>query len=79
MLKLAIAQSFERVDRFYFPQNVDFRGRVYPIPPHFNHIGNDLSRGLLSFSEGQPLGKSGLHWLKITRANLLRTDQAHLP
>jgi DNA-directed RNA polymerase len=29
--------------------SLDFRGRVYPISPHFNHIGADLSRGLLKF------------------------------
>lgn len=49
LLKLAIARSFSKVNKFYFPHNVDFRGRVYPVPPHFNHIGNDLARGLLLF------------------------------
>jgi len=31
----------------YFPHNMDFRGRVYPIPPHLNHMGADINRGLL--------------------------------
>lgn len=55
---------------FYYPHNLDFRGRAYPMHPHLNHLGSDLCRGLLEFAEGRPLGKSGLHWLKIHLANL---------
>jgi DNA-directed RNA polymerase len=52
-------------DTFYLPHNLDFRGRAYPLPPHLNHIGDDLSRGLLLFGEAKPLGERGLRWLKI--------------
>lgn len=38
--------------------------------PHLNHLGSDICRGILEFSEGRPLGKSGLRWLKIHLANL---------
>jgi DNA-directed RNA polymerase len=54
---------------------LDFRGRVYPIPPHLNHIGADLSRGLLEFSEGKALGDTGLRWLKIHLANKMGKDK----
>jgi DNA-directed RNA polymerase len=74
-LKLNMAKAFSLVDKFYFPHNMDFRGRVYPVPPHLNHMGNDLSRGLLLFSEGRKLGKSGLKWLKIHCANLMGKDK----
>jgi DNA-directed RNA polymerase len=79
MLKLNVAQSYLNIDKFYFPHNLDFRGRVYPIPPHLNHIGADLPRGLLMFSEGMKLGSSGLKWLKIHTANLMGFDKARLP
>ena len=62
----------------YFPHNVDFRGRAYPIPPHFNHMGDDLSRGLLKFAEVKPLGEAGLRWLKIHISNLYGFDKASL-
>jgi DNA-directed RNA polymerase len=62
-------------DTFYLPHNLDFRGRAYPIPPHLNHIGNDLSRGLLLFAEAKPLGERGLRWLKIHVANLCGFDK----
>jgi DNA-directed RNA polymerase len=65
-------------DEFYMPHNVDFRGRAYPIPPHLNHIGDDLSRGLLLFAEGRPLGMHGLRWLKIHLANVFGFDKASL-
>lgn len=41
------------------------RGRAYPIPPYLNHLGDDLSRGLLQFAHGRELGESGLRWLFI--------------
>lgn len=61
----------------YLPHNLDFRGRAYPIPPHLNHIGDDLSRGLLRFAEAKPLGERGLRWLKIHLANLYGFDKAN--
>lgn len=72
--QLAVASEFK--DRvFYFPHNLDFRGRSYPIPPHLNQMGSDLCRGLLTFAEAKPLGRSGLRWLKIHLANLYGNDK----
>lgn len=72
--KIEIARTF-LADTFYLPHNVDFRGRAYPIPPHLNHLGDDLSRGLMKFAEAKPLGESGLRWLKIHLANLYGYDK----
>jgi DNA-directed RNA polymerase len=72
--KLEIARAF--VGRtLYFPHNLDFRGRAYPIPPLFNHIGNDLARALLIFDRQKPLGSNGLRWLKIHLANAFGNDK----
>ncbi|PVG00666.1 DNA/RNA polymerase [Serendipita vermifera] len=73
--KMEIARTFLG-EKFYLPHNVDFRGRAYPIPPHLNHMGDDLSRGLLMFAEGKPLGKKGLRWLKIHLSNVFGYDKA---
>jgi DNA-directed RNA polymerase len=73
-LKLSIAQQF-RDDEIYFPFNLDFRGRAYPIPPNLNHLGSDLCRGMLTFSKKKPLGKDGLFWLKVHLANLHGVDK----
>jgi len=70
LYRLSIANHFrDRV--FWFPHNLDFRGRTYPIPPHFNHLGSDLARSLLLFAKGRPLGEKGLDWLKIHLINLV--------
>ncbi|XP_029850897.2 DNA-directed RNA polymerase, mitochondrial isoform X2 [Ixodes scapularis] len=69
LYKLSIANHFK--DRvFWFPHNMDFRGRVYPCPPHFNHLGSDVVRGILLFARGEPLGEKGLDWLKVHLINL---------
>jgi len=73
--KLEIARAFLK-EKMYFPHNIDFRGRAYPIPPHLNHIGNDLCRGLLMFHEAKKLGEKGLRWLKIHLSNVYGFDKA---
>ncbi|KAH3678246.1 hypothetical protein WICPIJ_008881 [Wickerhamomyces pijperi] len=75
--KLEIARAFIG-EKMYFPHNLDFRGRAYPLSPNFNHLGNDLSRGLLIFWKGKPLGAKGLDWLKIHVSNLFGIDKAPL-
>ncbi|KAK2663200.1 hypothetical protein Ddye_001774 [Dipteronia dyeriana] len=69
-LKLSVARKMKDEEGFYYPHNLDFRGRAYPMHPYLNHLGSDLCRGILEFAEGRPLGKSGLLWLKIHIANL---------
>lgn len=49
---------------------MDFRGRVYPIPPYLNHLSSDLGRSLLLFAKGKPLGPNGINWLKLHVINL---------
>ncbi|KAH3661544.1 hypothetical protein OGAPHI_006392 [Ogataea philodendri] len=75
--KLEIARAYVG-ERIFFPHSLDFRGRAYPMPPYFNHLGNDLSRGLLKFWKGKELGEEGLRWLKIHVCNLLGFDKLPL-
>ncbi|KAM4549447.1 DNA-directed RNA polymerase, mitochondrial isoform 2-T2 [Odontesthes bonariensis] len=69
LYKLSIAHHV-RDEIFWFPHNMDFRGRTYPCPPYFNHLGSDVTRAMLVFAEGKPLGPKGLDWLKIHLVNL---------
>ena len=75
--QLEVAKAFIG-KRIYFPHNMDFRGRAYPIPPYLNHMGADNCRGLLQFNTGKKLGEKGLAWLKIHLANLYGFDKASL-
>ena len=70
LLKLNQAQKFKNFSEIFFPYNVDFRGRAYPVPPHFSIVGSDLCRGLLVFAHPKKLGRNGLYWLKVHLANL---------
>uniref|UniRef100_A0A7G3AR83 DNA-directed RNA polymerase n=1 Tax=Lutzomyia longipalpis TaxID=7200 RepID=A0A7G3AR83_LUTLO len=74
LYRLSLANHFR--DRpFWLPHNMDFRGRVYPLPPHLSHMGSDLARSLLKFHEGKPLGRDGLMWLKLHCINLTGTKK----
>ncbi|UQC76466.1 DNA-dependent RNA polymerase [Colletotrichum lupini] len=75
--QLEIARAF-RNQTFYFPHNIDFRGRAYPLPTYLNHMGADHVRGILRFAKGKELGEQGLKWLKVHLSNVFGFDKASL-
>eukprot|EP00494_Astrolonche_serrata_P016114 UN16277 len=70
-----MARYYQNHDALFFPINLDFRGRIYPIPPHLNHIGSDVCRGMMKFAEKKKLGKRGWYWLKVNLANKFGYDK----
>ena len=60
-----VADKFKDEPEFYYPHTLDFRGRAYPLHPHFNHMGSDACRGMLTFADAKPLGPDGLGWLYV--------------
>ncbi|KAG8410027.1 DNA-directed RNA polymerase [Metarhizium acridum] len=75
-LQLEIARAF-RNQTMYFPHNIDYRGRAYPMPTYLNHMGADHARAILKFARGKELGERGLRWLKIHLANLYGLDKSN--
>jgi DNA-directed RNA polymerase len=75
VMQMASAEELAQWDRFWFPHNLDFRGRLYPIPPVLNPQSDDSGRALLEFADGKPLGKSGAYWLCVHIANLFGEDK----
>lgn len=76
---IQLAKKFMPYEAFYFPHDLDSRGRAYPKPSHLNPQGPDFVKGLLEFSEGKPLGgPSGVRWLAIHIANCCGQDKAKL-
>lgn len=69
LYRLSLANHY-RDKVFWLPHNMDFRGRVYPIPPYLSHLGTDLARSLLVFHRAKPLGPDGFSWLKLHCINL---------
>ena len=55
----------------WFPHRLDFRGRAYPIASYLSPQGDDLSKALLTFSQGKTVDQHGVRWLAIHGANCL--------
>lgn len=73
---LYVADKLKDEERIYFPHQVDFRGRAYPIPPFLNPQGTDLAKSLLLFSNGKPIkNEKERDWLLIYGANLWGLDK----
>ena len=62
---LQVAKKFKHEPAIFFPHDLDFRGRAYPMHPHLNHMGPDVCRGLLWLAEAKPLGEHGFYWLLV--------------
>lgn len=48
-----LADKYRDAPGFHYPHQVDFRGRMYPVPFFLQPQGDSLARGLLSFKEGK--------------------------
>jgi DNA-directed RNA polymerase len=73
--KLWVAEEFAKYERIYFPHVLDWRGRIYPVPPHVNPQSDDSGRAMLEFAEGAPLGDDGAYWLAVHGANCYGIDK----
>ncbi|MBB4722620.1 DNA-directed RNA polymerase [Xanthomonas euvesicatoria] len=73
--KIALAEKFKDEAAIYFPHNLDFRGRVYPIPSILTPQGDDQAKALLTLAEGVPLGEDGAFWLAVHVANCFGVDK----
>jgi DNA-directed RNA polymerase len=72
---LGLAERFRDEQAIYFPHNLDFRGRAYPVPLVLHPQGSDPVKALLQFAEGKPLGADGERWLCIHGANTFGVDK----
>lgn len=73
---LWVARRFAEEDRIFYPHELDFRGRVYPIPTFGpTPQGSDWQKSLIEFADGMPLGLDGFRWLCIHIANLFGVDK----
>ena len=74
---ISAAEEMAQFDHFYFPHNMDFRTRVYPIPATLTPQSNDLSKGLLRFARPMRLGAEGLYWMGFMVATHFGEDKLH--
>lgn len=72
---IKIAEKFAKYEKIYFPCNMDFRGRIYPIPT-FSFQGDDLNKALLLFADvPECTSLEDIGWLMIHGANLAGVDK----
>lgn len=62
---LNVAKKVEHEEAIWFPHNLDFRGRIYPITSYLHPQGDDLTKGLLEFADGRPVGEEGARYLAL--------------
>jgi DNA-directed RNA polymerase len=74
VFNLDMAMAGSLTGPFWLDQNIDTRGRIYPLA-HFAYQRPDHIRGLLKFERGEPVGEDGIRWLKIAVANTFNFDK----
>lgn len=73
---LGCAKKFSVYEKIYFPWNIDYRGRLYPISTELSPQGDDLQKSLLSFAEPQEIqDESNEKWFIIEGANRAGVDK----
>lgn len=73
---IRLAKQFKDYEKIWFPYQMDFRGRLYPIPVLLQPQGSDLAKGLLYFAEGKGLtDEKAVEWFKIHGANVYGYDK----
>lgn len=74
-----MAVKFRNEEAIYFPYQLDFRGRLYPVARALQPQGADYCKALLEFSNGKPLGtEEAAKWLAVHGANLWGHDKVSL-
>ena len=74
-----VAEKFSQFESIFFVHTMDFRGRLYPAASGLSPQGNDLSKGLLQFADGKPLGTNEAACeLAIHGANCFGYDKASM-
>lgn len=72
---LSIARKFQQYESIWFPWNMDYRGRFYPLPTGLSPQGDDLGKALLRFAKEEPWHPSAWDSLKIHGAGLMGIDK----
>jgi DNA-directed RNA polymerase len=74
LYRMSVAQRMQSFDAFHYVYQMDWRGRLYPIAAALSPQGDDMDRGLLTFSEAVPQTDEGRRWLAIHAANSWAND-----
>lgn len=74
-MEMKLAEKFSKYEKIYFPWNIDYRGRCYPIATTLSPQGDDIGKSLLLFADAQPIKEEDWKWMAIHGANLAGHDK----
>lgn len=75
-ITLGCAKKYSVYEKIYFPWNLDYRGRIYPMCPALNPQGDDAQKSLLLFAKPSPLtSEESLKWFYIAGAGFAGLDK----
>jgi DNA-directed RNA polymerase len=72
---IGLAKLLTNIEEFYFPIELDWRGRIYCQSNYITFQGNELAKSLILFKNGKTLNNNGLYYLKVYGANLYGIDK----
>jgi DNA-directed RNA polymerase len=73
---IANVEKFATYEEIYFPFNMDYRGRIYPLPTAISPQGDDKQKALLQFVDVEPITDvSCLKWFYVNGANYAGVDK----
>jgi len=76
MFALSVYTKMCDYDAIYFPQQLDYRGRVYPHPTFVSIQQPSYIKAMLEFADGEVLDAVGMDGLKIHLSNCFGNDKA---
>lgn len=71
------ADEMLKFERFWLPHNLDYRGRVYPVPD-FGHHNTDFVRAMFEFSNRKLVTEDNEGFLMLQLANTAGQDKGSL-
>lgn len=75
---LSVARALKDKEEFYFVVQCDTRGRMYTVGTGLNPQGHGVSKALLKFKKGVPLGEDGFYHACLNLAGLYGVDKVSL-
>ena len=76
---IQLAEQFSSYEEFFFPYQLDFRGRVYAVPMFLTPQSDDKAKSVLTLARGKAIGdETGPGWLAIHGANTFGNDKVSL-
>ena len=73
--QVTLAGKFADYERIWFPWQLDWRGRVYPVPTGLCPQADDYGKSLLQFATPHTITPEAEYWMCVQLANVCGNDK----